>query len=321
MTKNILSLNLAQVIITDLCYHFSVETLSRASDRNFDKINSNFGQVLLNERKLQSDMQIISQAMESKLTADQKTQSALLAYHISIHFQQVRSIYIESLQNLLTNIEPPQSFLFVRNLIYNKDYCQQFSCYQNSYFSRAEGIITVHTEKHSIFLAQKALITCQLFPSVGSNTISIFHNIIVSKEKQIYIPDNKEIPNFNISALHIHTRQRKLIPKDLLDDTVLLIHDGPKIAFQCVTNTSLDLDGIMYACSPTSFDWFTPPTKVTNLATGHVILNVEKLKTVHARWTLENINSPIPVQTLLVRPPLPHLSKRIVNYFNKTDPI
>ena len=86
MTKNILSLNLAQVIITDLCYHFSVETLSRAADRNFDKINSNFGQVLLNERKLQSDMQIMSQAMESNLTADQKTQSALLAYHISIHF-------------------------------------------------------------------------------------------------------------------------------------------------------------------------------------------------------------------------------------------
>ena len=143
----------------------------------------------------------------------------------------------------------------------------------------------------------------------------------MSKKKQIYIPDNKNIPNFNISSLHIHTRQRKLTPKDLLDNTVILIHDGPKIAFQCVTDTSLDLDGIPYACSPTSFDWFTPPTTVTNLATGHSILNVEKLKTVHARWTLENLNSPIPVQKLLIRPPLPHLSKRIINYFNKTDPI
>ena len=135
---------------------FSVETLSRASDRNFDKINSNFGQVLLNERKLQSDMQILSQAMESSLTAEQKTKSELLAYHISIHFQQVRSIYIESLQNLLSSIEPPPAFLFVRNLIYNKDFCQEFSCYRNSYFSKAEGLITVHTEKHDIFLAQKA---------------------------------------------------------------------------------------------------------------------------------------------------------------------
>ena len=88
-----------------------------------------------------------------------------------------------------------------------------------------------------------------------------------------------------------------------------------------MTDTSLDLDGIKYACSPDSLDWFTPPSKVTNMATGHVIFNVEKLKTAHARWTLENINSPIPVHTLLIQPPLPRLSKRIVNYFNKTDPI
>ena len=45
------------------------------------------------------------------------------------------------------------------------------------------------------------------------------------------------------------------------------------------------------------------------------------MKPVHARWTLENLNSPIPVQKLLIQPPLPHLSKRIINYFNKTDPI
>ena len=94
-----------------------------------------------------------------------------------------------------------------------------------------------------------------------------------------------------------------------------------KIAFQCVTDTSLDLDGITYACSPKSLDWFTPPTKVTNMATGHVIFNVEKLKTAHTRWTLANINSPIPVHYLLIQPPIPRLSKRIVNYFNKTDPI
>ena len=192
--------------------------------------------------------------------------------------------------------------MFVRNLIYNKDFCQSFSCYRNSYFSKVEGIITAHTEKHDIFLAQKALITCTLFPLLGRNTISIFHIIIVSKEKQIYIPDNKKIPPFDISAFHIHTAQRKLIPKDLLDDTVLLIQDGPKIAFQCVKDSSLDLDGTKYACSPESLDWFTPPSKVTNMATGHVIFNVEKLKTAHARWTLANINNPIPVHTLLTPP-------------------
>ena len=102
---------------------FTIESLSRASDKNFGKINSNFEKVLLSERKLQSDMQSLSQAKESELTTAQQTKAELLAYHISIHFQQISSINIESLQNLLSNIEPPATFLFVRNFIYNKNYC------------------------------------------------------------------------------------------------------------------------------------------------------------------------------------------------------
>ena len=106
-------------------------------------------------------MQSLSQAMESELTTAQQTKAELLAYHITIHFQQIRSIYIESMQNLLSNIEPPAAFLFMRNLIYNKNHCESFSCYQNSYFSIIEGTITAQTEKYDILLAQKALITCR----------------------------------------------------------------------------------------------------------------------------------------------------------------
>ena len=138
------------------------------------------------------------------MTAEQKTQSELLAYHIGIHFQQIRSIYIESLQNMLSSIAPSEDFLFIRHLIYNKNYCFQFSCYRNSYFSTQNEILTVHTQKHHLSLSPKALITCQLTKTKGENSISIFHNIIVSKVKQTYIPDNTKLPTFNVSSLHIH---------------------------------------------------------------------------------------------------------------------
>ena len=154
--------------------------------------------------------------MESSISSEQKTQAELLAHHISIHFQHVRSTYIERLQNFLTSIAPPEDFLFIRNLINDRNYFHQFYCYRNSYFSTTNEIITVLTERHHLFLSQIALITCQLTQSEGENTISIFHDIIVSKVKQTCIP----IPKFNISSLHIHTRQRKLTPKDLLDNTV-----------------------------------------------------------------------------------------------------
>ena len=147
-------------------------------------------------------MQSLSQAMVTELTAAQQTKADLLAYHITIHFQQIRSIYIESMQNLLSNIEPPAAFLFMRNLIYDKNHCESFSCYRNSYFTNTRGTITAHTEKYDIFLAQKALITCKLS---GKNSTSILHNIIVSKKKQVYIPDNTKITPLNISAFHIQT--------------------------------------------------------------------------------------------------------------------
>ena len=45
------------------------------------------------------------------------------------------------------------------------------------------------------------------------------------------------------------------------------------------------------------------------------------MKSIHARWTLQNLNSPIPVEKLIVLPEAPKLSERINTYFQRTDPI
>ena len=266
-------------------------------------------------------MQKVVQAMEGKLTAEQKVQKDLLAYQISVHFQTIRSLYIESLQGLISDIEPPEDFLFIRSLIYDKSHCHRFFCYRNTYLSTSNEVITVHTQRHQLSLTQKTLITCQITQTNGVPTISIFHNIIASKTKQIYIPDNKMLPHFNVSSLHIHTLQRKLTEVDLLDKNIVLLHDDQQIAFQCVTPATLEFDGVPYECLSTTLNWFSPPTVVTNRATGNIIMNADKMKTAHARWTLEDLNSPIPVEQLIIRPSVPRLSDKISDYFNKTDPI
>ena len=132
--------------------------------------------MLLNERKLQADMQKVAQSMKSKLSAEQEVQKSLLSYHISIHFQTIRSIYIESLQSSLSSIELPEDFLIIRNLISNRAYCHRLFCYRNSYFSISNEVITAHTQRHWISLAQKKLITCQLTQTNGEPTISIFQD-------------------------------------------------------------------------------------------------------------------------------------------------
>ena len=45
------------------------------------------------------------------------------------------------------------------------------------------------------------------------------------------------------------------------------------------------------------------------------------MKSIHSYWTLDNLNSPIPVEELLVIPKEPKLSERINTYFQRTDPV
>ena len=128
-------------------------------------------------------MHKVAQSMKSQLSAEQEIEKTLLSYQISIHFQTIRSIYIESLQSLLTSIELPEEFLLIRNLFSNRAFCHHLSCYRNSYFTISNEVITAHTQRHRISLAQKKLVTCQLTQTNNEPTISIFHNIIVRKEK------------------------------------------------------------------------------------------------------------------------------------------
>ena len=158
------------------------EALSLASDRNFQKITNNFGRVLTNERKLQADMHKMANMMKSQLSAEQEIEKKLLSYQISVHFQTVREIYIDSLQSLLSSIELPSEFLLIRNLVSNRDFCQNLFCYRNSYFTVSNDMITAHTQRHSIALTQKKLITCQLQQTNNEPTISIYHNAMVTRQ-------------------------------------------------------------------------------------------------------------------------------------------
>ena len=88
-----------------------------------------------------------------------------------------------------------------------------------------------------------------------------------------------------------------------------------------VLNLLLFFYGVPYNCLSTNLNWLSPPTVATNQATGHIILHANKMKTLHSRWTLQNLNSPIPVEKLVVQPKVPKLSDRITDYFQKTDPI
>ena len=65
------------------------------------------------------------------------------------------------MQDLLSEIEAPKEFMFIWNLMYNKNHWGKISCYRNLYFTNTRGTITANTEKYDVYLAQKALIACQ----------------------------------------------------------------------------------------------------------------------------------------------------------------
>ena len=102
---------------------------------------------------------------------------------------------------------------------------------------------------------------------------------------------------------------------------ILLLHKNDKVAFQCVQPAILKLDGESYDCLPTTINWQPPPQVAIDQATGHTILHADKMKSIHSYWTLDNLNSPIPVEDLIVIPKEPKLSERINTYLQRTDPV
>ena len=78
---------------------------------------------------------------------------------------------------------------------------------------------------------------------------------------------------------------------------------------------------VSYDCLPTTINWQPPPFVAINQATGHTIIHADKMKSIHSHWTLKNLDSPIPVEKLIVVPKEPKLSERINTYFQRTDPL
>ena len=145
------------------------------------------------------------------------------------------------------------------------------------------------TEKYSVTLVTKVLLTCALHSNNNGNSVSIYHNAVCRLEGEELIPENTSIPPISVAMLQTtipNQRSRKPLPRDLLDGNIVLLYRDNKMAMQCLSKTTLSVNNKPRVCSNVSIEWFTEPNSIYNTDNGHEVLRHETLKSTQIEWNL-----------------------------------
>ena len=137
---------------------------------------------------------------------------------------------------LLDKVRTPTALNFVQALSTNQDFCSAFECYRNSHFTSSGSTLQITTQKYTLSLQPRTLLTCTL---LHNNMLSAYHNQLCRIKDGKYIREDTKLPALAISTQDqtSHNIARYPMPSDLLDDNILLIYDNTKMAVQCWTRT------------------------------------------------------------------------------------
>ena len=146
-----------------------------------------------------------------------------LAARIGLESARISSNYLRHLTQLLAEIKVPDDLLLMSNLASAPEYCVGFICYKNTIFNVKGNVITATTQKYTLSLRNKILLTCNI---VQSNKLSIYHNKLATIEEGYYIPQDKILPKLSIDPVK---QEKSNIPRkpslnELLSENILILY-------------------------------------------------------------------------------------------------
>ena len=244
-------------------------------------------------------MVALEKKIDTDLTAEASTRKKLIESQTAQQFSNQKMTFINKLQELLDEVETPPALHFVQALSTNPDHCSAFECYRNSHFTSTETSLQITTQRYTLSLQQKTLLTCTL---LHNNLLSAYHNQLA------VIKDEEYITQSDLPPLPIATEDQKDFiarrprDSDLLGKNILLIFDQEKMAVQCLKPQKLLLDSVELSCTNISLQWQQHPTIIKDVATQDVILGHQQYKATALRWSLQQEFEPMDLNTLLLKP-------------------
>ena len=105
-------------------------------------------------------------ALEAKIdietNAEMTTRKKLIESQMSQQFSNKKTIFLNKLQELLHKVQTTPALHFVQALSTNPEHCSAFECYRNSHFTSSGTTLQITSQKYSLSLQQKTLLTLRL---------------------------------------------------------------------------------------------------------------------------------------------------------------
>ena len=217
----------------------------------------------------------LEKKIDTDLTAEASTRKKLIESQTAQQFSNQKLTFINKLQELLDKVITPPALHFVQALSTNPDHCSAFVCYRNSHFTSTGATLQITSQRYTLSLQQKTLLTCTL---LHNNLLSAYHNQLAE------IKDNLYITHSDLPPLPIATEDQKDFiarrprDSDLLGKNILLVFDQEKMAVQCLKPQKLLLDDVELSCTNISLQWQRVPNTIKDVTTQDVILGHQQYK-------------------------------------------
>ena len=165
-------------------------------------------------------MTALEAKIDTDMSAETTTRKKLIASQISQQFSNKKTTFINKLQELLDKVITPPALHFVHALSTNPEHCSAFECYRNSHFTSSGATLQITSQRYSLSLQQKTLLTCTL---LHNNMLSAYHNQLCTVKDNLYYTQS-DLPPLPIAT----EDQKDFIARrprdsDLLGKNILLI--------------------------------------------------------------------------------------------------
>ena len=245
---------------------YSLTELGQTASKNYKKMNQNFHNIGVTERRLSHDQNVLAQKF-TEITTIEKT---LLRKSLFIEFRSFTQSHFQDYMFKLTQIfqhaKLHESYDILFSLLRDTQFCEFSQCFSNPIFTIVkEGTITASVTTLKQSLAKAVYISCTILPthrtSIYSHTIAILNPQGELHFQQDKLPSLKLQDLVNPKKVEIQTRN--LIPSDFVSEEFYPIYSYDKISLHCMVPKIIQIDGQDVYCALNNLNFRIMPTSIT----------------------------------------------------------
>ena len=225
---------------------YSLTEVGNTAAKNYKRMNKNFHQIGVTERRLAHDQNTLTQKF-NQITKSEKT---LLRKSLFIELRSFTQSHFNDfmfkLTQIYTHTKLHRTYDILFGLLRDNEFCEFSECFSTPIFTilkPSEITATVTTLKQS--LAKAAYISCTILPNYRTSVYS--HTIaLLNLKNELHFPKD-QLPSLTLNDLinpkKIEIQTRPLNPTDFVSEEFYPVYNHDKVSLHCVIPKMIKING------------------------------------------------------------------------------